>query len=110
MYIFNETINVDESIHEKWLHWMKEVRIPEMLSTGKFSKAKMCKVMIHEEMGGITYSIQYSIENLDILQQYYTNYSQKFHAEALQLFKDKFVVFRTELEVISEQYSLVSKN
>ena len=58
MIIYNVTINIDESVHDKWLKWMRETHIPEVLETGKFLKAKMAKVLVEEEMGGITYYIQ----------------------------------------------------
>ena len=56
MYIYNVTINVENAIHLQWLDWMKNSHIPAMLATNKFSKALMTKVMVEEEMGGITYS------------------------------------------------------
>ena len=60
MYIYNVTINIEESVHNQWLRWMKETHIPDVLATGKFFNAKMCKVLVEEEMGGVTYSIQYT--------------------------------------------------
>ena len=60
MYIYNVTTNIDETVHEQWVSWMQEVHIPEMLATGKFNSAKMCRVLIEEEMGGFTYSVQYT--------------------------------------------------
>ena len=59
MYIYNVTINIDDSAHKDWLKWMVDKHIPDMLATGKFLSAKMCKVLVDEEMGGTTYSIQY---------------------------------------------------
>ena len=35
MYIYNVTTNIDESVHDEWLHWMKEIHIPDVLATGK---------------------------------------------------------------------------
>ena len=63
MYIYNVTINVENSIHLQWLDWMKNSHIPAMLATNKFSKALMTKVMVEEEMGGITYSVQYTTDS-----------------------------------------------
>ena len=54
MYIYNVTMNIEESIQVQWLSWMKEVHIPEMLETGKFTKALMSQVLVEEQMGGIT--------------------------------------------------------
>jgi len=110
MYIYNVTTNVDESIHDEWLNWMKTKHIPAMLATGKFSVAKMSQVMIDEEMGGTTYAVQYTTESLEILQQYYKEDAEKLRDEAIRLFRDKIVAFRTELKVINEQFSMSINN
>lgn len=102
MIIYNVTINIDESIHDKWLEWMQETHIPEVMRTGKFIKAKMAKVLIVEEMGGVTYSIQYTAENREILDKYYAEDAERMRGETLKHFGNKFVVFRTELAVIKE--------
>ncbi|MFD1094715.1 DUF4286 family protein [Salegentibacter chungangensis] len=102
MYIYNVTINVQEDIHDKWVKWMKEEHIPDMLNTGKFTKALMTRVLVQEEMGGITYSVQYTAESKQMLQQYYIENSEELR-EKSKPFEGKFVAFRTELEVVSEQ-------
>ncbi len=110
MYIYNVTINIDESVHVEWYKWMREKHIPDMLSTGKFSKAQMCQVMIKEEMGGITYSVQYTTDSIETLQEYYNENAALLQEEGLRIFKDKFVAFRTELKVITELFSMSAKN
>lgn len=110
MYIYNVTTNVAEEIHDKWLNWMKQKHIPDMLNTGKFSHAKMIQVLIDEEMGGVTYAVQYTTDSLETLEEYYTVDAPKLRDEATQLFKDQIVAFRTELKVISEQFSMATKN
>ena len=110
MYIYNVTININESVHDEWLKWMKEKHIPNMLSTGKFNYAKMSQVMITEETGGITYSVQYSTDSLATLHDYYKEDAAKLRDEAIKLFGGQFVAFRTELKVISEQFSMSVKN
>ncbi|MDX1761087.1 MAG: DUF4286 family protein [Christiangramia sp.] len=102
MIIYNVTINVQEDIHDKWLKWMKEEHIPDMLETKKFTKALMTKVMVQEPMGGITYSVQYTAENKQMLERYYSENANDLRAKS-KPFEGKFVAFRTELEVITEQ-------
>ncbi len=102
MYIYNVTINIDESIHDKWLNWMKDIHIPEMLKTGKFNKALMSQVMVNEEMGGVTYSVQYTCDSKENLEKYYLEDAQKMREEGHKLFKNKFGAFRTEMKVIKE--------
>ncbi|MDP3312763.1 DUF4286 family protein [Lutibacter sp.] len=110
MYIYNVTINIDEKYDEEWLNWMKKTHIPAMLATGKFSKAKLVQVMIDEEMGGTTYSVQYTTDSLETLQEYYKDDAARLQEEGLKLFKDKFVAFRTELKVITELFSMSLTN
>ncbi|HSN47167.1 MAG TPA: DUF4286 family protein [Flavobacterium sp.] len=102
MIIYNVTTNIHESVHEKWMIWMQHKHIPEMLATGKFSSARMVRVLIEEEMGGTTYSIQYITDSKATLEKYYQEDAPKLRDEALQLFGDKMLSFRTELELISE--------
>jgi len=102
MYIYNVTINIDEQVHDTWLHWMQTEHIPAMLRTGKFKNALMTKVRVEEEMGGITYSVQYRTESKQMLERYYAEDAEGLRAQS-KPFEGKYVAFRTELEVISEQ-------
>lgn len=102
MYIYNVTINIENSVHDKWLEWMKTQHIPAMLDTGKFTKALMTKVQIEEEMGGTTYSVQYHTDSKATLEKYYTEDAESLRAQSNH-FEGKFVTFRTELEIICEQ-------
>ena len=110
MYIYNVTMNIAEEIHDEWLKWIKEKHIPEMLNLGIFTKAKMSEVLVEEEMGGTTYSVQYTTASLELLDQYYNLHADEMRNEGAMLFKDKMLSFRTELKVISEQFSQSSKN
>ncbi|MHA7055636.1 DUF4286 family protein [Aquimarina sp. M1] len=102
MYIYNVTINIEETKHQEWLSWMKNKHIPDMLATGKFSKALMSKVLVEEEMGGITYSVQYTTDSKTTLERYYDEDAERLRSETTK-FAGHFVAFRTELEVINEQ-------
>ncbi|MBT8271625.1 MAG: DUF4286 family protein [Flavobacteriaceae bacterium] len=101
MIIYNVTINVDESIHAEWLIWIKE-HIPLVLSTGRFIEARLTRVLVEEEMGGTTYSIQYRANSRKDLDDYYEFYADKLRQDSLKRFGDKVLAFRTELEIIDE--------
>ena len=102
MIIYNVTTNIHESVHEKWMIWMQHKHIPEMLATGKFSSARMVRVLIEEEMGGTTYSVQYTTDSRETLGKYYLEDAPTLRDEGIKLFGDKMLSFRTELELISE--------
>ena len=101
MIIYNVTVNVDESIHEAWLKWIKE-HIPMVLSTGRFTEAKLTRVLVEEEMGGITYSVQYRAKSRKDLDEYYAKEADKLRQDGVNRFADKILAFRTELEIIDE--------
>ncbi len=102
MIIYNVTINIHESVHDQWLLWMQEKHITEVLATGKFTSARLVKVLIEEEMGGITYSIQYTTDSKATLERYYQEDAPRLREMGQRLFGEKMLAFRTELELISE--------
>jgi hypothetical protein len=102
MYIYNVTINVEPSIRDSWLEWMQSIHIPEMLGTGKFHEARICQVRVEEETGGYTYAVQYLTTSEQLLQDYYQEDAARMRQDGLERFGDKFVAFRTELEILSQ--------
>ena len=109
MYIYNVTINIDDSVHKEWLTWM-ETHIPEVLNTGKFTSAKLTQVLVDEEMGGVTYSVQYTAASREDLDSYYKEDADRLRNDGFKKFADKMVAFRTELKVINEFFPTVASN
>ncbi len=103
MYIYNVTINIDNLVYNEWLTWV-ETHILEVLNTGKFTAAKLTEVLVEEEMGGKTYSIQYSANTREDLDNYYKEDANRLRSETLKKFGDKMLAFRTELKLIKEFY------
>jgi len=81
---------------------MQEKHINDVLSTKKFSSARLVKVLVDEEMGGTTYSVQYTTDSKETLEKYYQEDAAGFREEGQKLFGDKMLAFRTELELISD--------
>ena len=101
MIIYNITANIDQSIHDEWLKWIKE-HIPQVLATGKFTEAKLTEVLVEEEMGGTSYSIQFRAKSREALESYYSQDAEGLRQEGLKRFADKMLTFRTELEIVDE--------
>jgi len=101
MIIYNVTVNIDASIHQEWLNWIKD-HIAEVLGTGKFDRATLTRVLVEEEMGGFTYSIQYRSHSREALDAYYKDDAENLRIAGAKKFADKMLAFRTELEVIDE--------
>ena len=101
MIIYNVTINIDESIHNEWLLWIKE-HIPQVLATGKFEKATLTKVLVEEDMGEETYSVQYRSYSREALDAYYKEDAERLRADGMKKFANKMLAFRTELQIVDE--------
>lgn len=101
MIIYNVTSNVDKTVHEKWLIWIKE-HIPEVLSTGCFTEAKLTRILIEDDQESVSYSVQYRAKSREDLERYYNIYADALRQDAIKNFADKVLAFRTELEVIDE--------
>jgi len=102
MYIYNVTINIDDSVHEEWKGWMMGIHIPEVLATGLFQDCRFTRVMVDEETG-TTYSIQYRFKDMVDFQLYQQMYAPALQAKTKERYEGKFVAFRTLLELIDEQ-------
>ncbi|OUR93962.1 hypothetical protein A9Q87_04450 [Flavobacteriales bacterium 34_180_T64] len=101
MIIYNVTINIDNSIHDEWLIWIKE-HIPQVLATGKFEKATLTKVLVEDKTEGHTYSVQYRSYSREALDAYYREDAENMRNEGLKKFADKMLAFRTELQIVDE--------
>jgi hypothetical protein len=99
MIIYNVTVNIDNEVREEWLSWMKTVHIPDVMATGYFVESKICKVLVDEEQG-TTYSIQYTAENMKNYEEYKEKHAPALQKEVLDKYGDKFVAFRTLLEIV----------
>ncbi len=99
MIIYNVTVNIDNSVHDEWLEWMKSKHIPDVVGTGCFTEGKIFRILVNEE-SGISYSVQYSAESMDDVNRYLKEHAEALRNDALRLYKDKFVAFRTLLERI----------
>ena len=101
MILYNVTVNVEDSIREEWIKWMREIHIPEVMQTGLFKEHKLLH-LLNEEDGntGATFAIQYFCETMQDYDKYQAEFAKNLQFEHSRRYKGKFVAFRTLLEVI----------
>lgn len=100
MILYNVTIQVDPSIDDAWLSWMKEEHIPDVLSTGLFTEAKCWRLLDHQEGAGATYAVQYLSPAISMYQQYIEQHAPRLRKKGQEKWGDKFIAFRTTMEQI----------
>lgn len=100
MLIFNTTYKVSLKIKDKWLNWTKESHIPFMLQSGNFTKAQITKIVGSEDEEGISYSVQFHIDDMDMLMIWHKNNASIFQSNCAAIFGSEVSFFSTVLELI----------
>jgi hypothetical protein len=70
------------------------------MRTGMFIENRIYKVLNEDDADGTTYSVQYVCKNLDDYEKYRQQFAPALQEEHTKKYKDKFVAFRTLLEII----------
>lgn len=105
MILYNVTINIDDSVHEEWVEWMKRTHIPDVMKTGKFVEYKFNKVLTGDEEGGHTYAVQYLAPDEKSFHEYETQHAAALQEEHRRKFEGHFNAFRTLMHVIARSES-----
>jgi hypothetical protein len=99
MFVYNVTVSIDESVKEEWLNWMKNVHVPDVMSTGLFTESRILKVLSEEDQGN-TFSFQYTFIKMEDYNKYKREFAPKLQKDVADKYAGKFAAFRTLLEVI----------
>jgi Domain of unknown function (DUF4286) len=100
MIIYNVTIKVENSIAEKWLAWLKEEHIPDMIGTGCFTNATILRLLETDETEGPTYAVQYHAAGNDLYNKYIEKYSDKMRKKGMDKWGKRVIAFRTVMQVV----------
>lgn len=101
MFIYNVTIKLDSSIHDSWTNWMKEEHIQDIMNTGCFEKFVFVKLLDIDDSEGPTYAVQYYAESKAQYNRYIDLHAPKMRKASMDKWGDKFIAFRTLMEVVS---------
>lgn len=100
MIIYNVTVKVEPDIHDDWLEWMRDIHIHDVMNSGIFVKQQMCKIISPDEADGVTYAIQYTCRTVEDFDRYMLDFAPALQAKHNDRYKDKFVAFRTLMEIV----------
>ncbi|HCP40405.1 MAG TPA: DUF4286 domain-containing protein [Cryomorphaceae bacterium] len=102
-HIYNVTIVVNPVVEERWIQWMKEEHIPEVIETGMFTSYIFTQVILEQEQDHPSYSIQYRALDLESIKLYMQMYSDPLREKSAQAWGEHAIAFRTVLEVLDEK-------
>ncbi len=99
MFIYNVTIKVQGLIAEDWTRWMLREHMPELLATGIFIDARLCRLLEQDETDGVTFSAQYTCDSLEDYHEYISSHAPAMRDKGIKKWGDGFVAFRTVMQV-----------
>lgn len=100
MILYNVTVQIDKDIEAEWLEWMKSKHIPDVISSGQFFESRISRLLNEPDEEASTYVIQYHAESLAQYNRYISEFAPPLRDEFNSRYKDKFVLFRTVMEVV----------
>ncbi|HMX03879.1 MAG TPA: DUF4286 family protein [Chitinophagales bacterium] len=100
MYLYNVTIKIEQSRADEWLTWMREKHIPDVMATGFFVEYRLCRLVDDGDMEGMTFVVQYTLNNLDDFLTYKLTSGPSLQRDTQEKFGNDFFAFRTLMEII----------
>lgn len=100
MIIYNVTTKVGSGISDRWLNWLIEEHIPEIIATGCFTGAKVLRLLETDDSEGPTYAIQYFAESKSMYDLYIGRHAEKLRQKAFSKWGDQFISFRSVMAVV----------
>jgi hypothetical protein len=100
MIVYNVTIQVENTIAREWLDWLRAEHIPEMISTGCFTKAQVHRLLETDETEGRTYAVQYYANSRDLYNRYIEKFSDALRKKGIEKWGNRFIAFRSVMELV----------
>jgi Domain of unknown function (DUF4286) len=100
MILFSLTVNIDNEIEAEWLEWMRQSFIPSLWLTGFFQEKRFLRLLSNDEQGGLTYSLQLTVDNLSMYHEFEKNHFDDFRNMLYGKYAGRLVDFHTILEKV----------
>lgn len=101
-HIYNVTIVVNPVIEERWVQWMREEHIPEVMNTGMFTSYLFTQVFPEQEQDHPSYSVQYRAKDIESIKLYMQMFAAELREKSSKAWGEHALGFRTVLEVLDE--------
>lgn len=100
MVILNTTYSVEAKEQEAWLQWLRTDYYDFLDSTGMVRNKLLTRVLVGQEGGSFSYSLQLTMDGASVYQQFEQKYLPQCEAKLIKEFGTKVVSFSTLLKVL----------
>lgn len=100
MVILNTTYSVRTSLQEEWLQWLRTEYYNFLDETGMVQKKVLSRVLIGEQNGSYSYSLQLYMAGAADYQKFEEKYLPQCEAKLIHRFETEVLSFSTLLKVL----------
>ena len=100
MYLFSITINIEDSHQKEWLIWVKAELNKLVADKELVQDFRLLKILSEEPNSGSSFSFQYHLSSLTDMELFEERYDREVAVGMYRLYDEKFVEFRTRLELV----------
>lgn len=99
MIIYNTTYQIDPSVLDEALSWIRLELIPSLLSSEHLKNPRLVRVMTDDKLNH-SYSLQFEIESVEMLNDWYRKHGASIYAGLTKKYGNNLLGFTTLLENI----------
>jgi len=100
MLLYNTSYLLEQELEGVFVEWMKTKFIPLLKETSTFSDNYFCKVMVAQEDGGMTYSLQLLFKTREQLEKYINSFEPRIKAVFNARFQNQVISFSSLLQEV----------
>ncbi|PVX52524.1 uncharacterized protein DUF4286 [Balneicella halophila] len=100
MIILNTTYSVRTELQDQWIEWMRTHYFPFLEDTNMITDKVFSRVMVGEQGGSFSYSLQLHLENASAYQEFEQKYLPQCEAKLIKEFGQDVLAFSTLLKVL----------
>lgn len=100
MIIYNTTYQIESSVLNDTLSWMRSSLIPSIVADGTLSNPRMLRVIVDEAEMGHCYSLQFDVLDEDTLLDWFESAGNELLSAISKRYGQKVLGFTTLLEVL----------
>jgi hypothetical protein len=100
MLLYNTSYLFDNKLESEFVEWMKAKFIPLLQETGTFSNSYFCKVMVAQEDGSLTYSLQLLFKSQEQFKKFLNSFEPRTNAVFNAKFQNLVICFSSLLQEV----------
>lgn len=100
MIVFNTTYNVSNDKAVAFIKWLRTRYVPYATESGQLTEARLAHLMVENDGQTNSFSLQFIVENVDVLEKWYHSHGAELVHELEQTFGQKVVGFTTIMTVM----------